>query len=102
MQRQPGTIDAYIASFPARTQERLQELRSVIHAAAPDAVETISYGMPTFDLNEQHLVHFAGWKQHVSVYPVPTGESTLARALDPTRLRCQGHAFSARAAGREG
>lgn len=56
------SINAYIAAFPAGTQAMLQELRAVIRAAAPDAVETMSYAIPTFDLNGRHRVHFAGCK----------------------------------------
>ncbi len=48
-------------------------MRQVIKAAAPDASETISYQMPTFDLNGKHLVHFAGFAKHVGFYPVPSG-----------------------------
>lgn len=66
-------IDAYIAGFPAATQEALQAMRALIREAAPEATETISYAMPTFDLNGRHLVHFAGFARHVGFYPVPTG-----------------------------
>ena len=50
------TIDAYIAEFPPETQAVLEEMRALIRAAAPDATETISYAIPTFDLNGKHLV----------------------------------------------
>lgn len=65
-------IDAYIAEFPLETQTLLMQMRETIHAAAPDAVEAISYKMPTFKLNG-NLVHFAGYKNHIGFYPVPTG-----------------------------
>jgi uncharacterized protein YdhG (YjbR/CyaY superfamily) len=68
-----GSIDAYIAEFPLETQEKLEELRALIKASAPDATETISYAIPTFDLNGRHLVHFAGYEKHVGFYPVPSG-----------------------------
>ena len=66
-------IDAYIAEFPAETQKVLQEIRELIRANAPGATETISYAMPTFDLNGRHLVHFAGYARHIGFYPIPTG-----------------------------
>ena len=66
-------IDAYIAEFPAETQRVLQEMRELIRANAPGATETISYAMPTFDLNGRHLVHFAGYPRHIGFYPIPTG-----------------------------
>src|SRR5215471_2362801 len=68
-----GSIDAYIAGFPPETQTVLEELRALIRAAAPDATETISYAIPTFDLNGKHLVHFAGFKKHVGFYPTGSG-----------------------------
>ncbi len=66
-------IDAYIAEFPPETQKVLQEIRELIRANAPGATETISYAMPTFDLNGRHLVHFAGYARHIGFYPIPTG-----------------------------
>lgn len=66
-------IDEYIAGFPAETRERLQRVRSIIHAVAPDATETISYAIPTFDLKGKHLVHFAGFAGHIGFYPIPSG-----------------------------
>ncbi len=43
-----------------------------IREAAPDATETISYQMPTFTL-KGNLVHFAAFKNHIGLYPAPTG-----------------------------
>jgi uncharacterized protein YdhG (YjbR/CyaY superfamily) len=77
------SIDEYIAEFPPETQRVLQEVRAVIRAAAPQATETISYSIPTFDLNGRHLAHFAGFAHHVGFYPTPRGieefEAELSR-----------------------
>lgn len=67
------SIDEYIAGFPSETQAVLREMRQVIRAVAPEATETISYAIPTFDLHGRHLVHFAGYEHHVGLYPAPTG-----------------------------
>ena len=75
------TIDEYIATFPQDTQAILEKVRQSIHKAAPDAVETISYDMPTFDLNGKHLVFFAGWKHHISLYPTPAGDEAFQEKL---------------------
>lgn len=65
------TIDAYIRSFPRDVQWVLETLRQTIRTAAPrEAIETITYNMPTFELDGTYLVYFAGWKKHVSLYPV--------------------------------
>lgn len=73
-----SSIDEYIASFPDDVQKILQEIRAVISDAAPEAVETISYDMPTFNLNGTYLIYFAGWKKHVALYPV---SEKISRAL---------------------
>lgn len=75
------TIDEYISSFPEDTQAILEKVRQTIHKAAPDVVETISYNMPTFDRNGKHLVFFAGWKQHISMYPTPAGDEAFQQQL---------------------
>lgn len=75
------TIDEYIAQFPPATQERLQEVRSIIQASAPGATETISYAIPTFDLNKKHLVHFAGYASHIGFYPTPSGIAAFEEEL---------------------
>jgi len=74
-------IDAYIAEFPPETQERLQEIRALVRGLAPDATETISYAIPTFDLNGKHLVHFAGFPHHVGLYPTPVGMEAFKEDL---------------------
>lgn len=77
------TIDEYISAFPQDVQAILEQVRQTIRRAAPDAIETISYGIPTFDLNGKHLVFFAGWKHHLSVYPLPAGDDTFQQRIAP-------------------
>ena len=76
-----GSIDDYIAGFLPETQNALKEMRALIHAAAPTATETISYSMPTFDLNGRHLVHFAGFARHIGFYPIPSGIEAFKEEL---------------------
>jgi uncharacterized protein YdhG (YjbR/CyaY superfamily) len=66
------SIDDYISCFPPETQLALSQVRSTIREAAPGATETISYAIPTFDMNGHHLVHFAGYARHVGFYPIPS------------------------------
>jgi len=61
-------IDEYIADFPVDVQLLLQKVRTAIRKAAPKAEEAIKYQMPTFVLNG-NLIHFAGYKNHIGVYP---------------------------------
>jgi uncharacterized protein YdhG (YjbR/CyaY superfamily) len=67
------SIDEYIAQFPPEVGRLLQELRLFIAGAAPGATETMSYAIPTFDLNGTHLVHFAGYTGHIGFYPTGSG-----------------------------
>ena len=61
-------IDDYVATCPKDVQKKLEELRKAIHEAAPEAEETISYGMPAFKLHKV-LVYFAAAKNHIGFYP---------------------------------
>ncbi|MGH2486533.1 MAG: iron chaperone, partial [Ktedonobacterales bacterium] len=75
------TIDAYIGGFPAHVQAILTRVRETIREAAPKATETISYGIPVFDLEGKHLVFFAGWKRHISLYPLPAGDEAYQQRI---------------------
>ena len=75
------TIDEYISTFPADIQPILEKVRQAIHKAAPEVAETISYGIPTFNLNGKHLVFFAGWKHHISLYPISAGDQAFQQEL---------------------
>lgn len=79
----PKDIDEYIARFPDKVQALLRKVRSTIAAAAPGATESISYDMPTFDLNGRHLIHFGAYKKHIGLYPVATTHPELEEALRP-------------------
>jgi uncharacterized protein YdhG (YjbR/CyaY superfamily) len=81
--RQFKTIDEFIASFPENVRIVLEELRRVIRESAPTAEETISYGIPTFDLNGRHLVHFSAYKNHVGFYPTSSGIEAFRKELSP-------------------
>lgn len=68
----PTTIDEYIAAFPQDIQQILQQVRATIKEAAPEAKETISYAMPAFTFHG-NLIYFAGYKNHIGLYPTPAG-----------------------------
>ncbi|OGO31949.1 MAG: hypothetical protein A2Z29_06100 [Chloroflexi bacterium RBG_16_56_11] len=83
MEKQIKTIDEYIKTVPEDVQGILKKLRRRIRKAAPDAVEPISYQMPTFKLNGNNLVHFAAWKNHIGFYPTPSGIVAFQKELSP-------------------
>jgi uncharacterized protein YdhG (YjbR/CyaY superfamily) len=78
--KQFTTIDDYIGTFPEDVQRILEKMRQTIRDAAPEAVEAISYQMPTFKLNG-NLVHFAAFKNHIGFYPAPSGIEAFKKEL---------------------
>jgi uncharacterized protein YdhG (YjbR/CyaY superfamily) len=78
-------MDEYIETFPNEVQSVLQEVRQTIRKAAPEAVEAISYRIPTFKLEGKYLVYFAGFKTHVGVYPAPQGDAAFQKKIAPYR-----------------
>jgi uncharacterized protein YdhG (YjbR/CyaY superfamily) len=77
----PKDIDDYIAGFPEDVQKILKKVRTTIRQMAPDAEETISYQIPTFKLNDTYLIYFAGFKNHISLYPAPRGAEEFKKGL---------------------
>jgi uncharacterized protein YdhG (YjbR/CyaY superfamily) len=65
------TIDDYHQRFDLVTRKLLDEMRKIIGEAAPAASETISYNMPAFR-QHQNLVYYAGFKDHISLFPTPS------------------------------
>lgn len=82
-QPKPTTIDEYIATLDADKQATIQKIRETIHRVLPEAQETMSYGMPTFDLNGHHLVYFSAWKDHIGLYPLYTDGGKLKDLFGP-------------------
>ena len=84
------TVDEYIAGFPPEVAERLQRIREVIVsavAAGSDAEpeERIRYGIAAVMLGGRYALHFAGWKKHIGLYPVPQFEPELEAEIAPYR-----------------
>lgn len=64
-----AAVEAYLAALPEGVAARLEVLRALVRRIVPETVETMSYGIPTFDLDGRHLVHVAGHRRHVGFYP---------------------------------
>ncbi len=73
-----NVITEYINNQPLTHQEKLNEIRDIIASSAPQAIEKISWAMPTYYL-KGNLVHFACQKNHIGFYP---GASGVANFLD--------------------
>ena len=74
----PSTVEEYLAGFDGDTRARLDEMRATIRAVAPEAVESIAYGMPAYKLDKRPLVYFAGYAGHVGLYATPNGHEAFA------------------------
>ena len=81
----PSGVDAYIAGFPTEVAERLTRLRAIITDHFPGGEETIRYGMPAVMVGTRYGLHYAGWKRHVALYPVPVLAEPLESAVAPYR-----------------
>ncbi len=78
-----GAVDDYLAGFEGPVRERLEEIRRVIREEVPDGTEVMSYAIPTMDWRGRHLIHFAGFKKHIGVYPTPHGITAFETELAP-------------------
>ena len=75
------TVASYFAKFPETSQKRMQQIRTLILEKAPEAQESISYGMPAYKTNGKPLIYFAAFKNHIGLYATPSGHTHFADAL---------------------
>jgi uncharacterized protein YdhG (YjbR/CyaY superfamily) len=79
------TVDEYIAEFPPEVREILTRVRAAIHAGVPNPEEKMRYGIAAVMLGGRYALHFAGWKKHVGLYPVPVAPEPLESEIAPYR-----------------
>jgi len=79
-QPQATTIAEYIAACPPPVRPILEKIRGIVSAAAPAAVEQISYGMPAFS-QDGMIIYFAAFQQHIGIYPPVRGDAKLNKDL---------------------
>lgn len=83
----PESVDEYVASFPPEIRDVLERVRVAIHAGVPDGEEKVRYGMGAVMLGGRYAIHFAGWKHHVGLYPVPAFDDPLEQEVAPYRSK---------------
>lgn len=74
-------VEGYIVAAPAAMQPALRDLRRIVLTSASGAVEKISYGMPTYEVNGRRLLHFAAAKKHIGVYGLVHVDADVPEAL---------------------
>jgi uncharacterized protein YdhG (YjbR/CyaY superfamily) len=80
----PATVEDYLAALPDGQRATMETLRETINAAAPEATETIAYGMPALRSHgRQFLVSYAAYKNHYSLFPA-SGEVIEALGAELT------------------
>lgn len=75
------SIDTYFNQLNPSQRVELERIRNIVLAVAPEALEKISYGMPTMTYKGKVLVHFAAFKNHLSLFPTPGPIEELALKL---------------------
>ena len=65
----PRDVEDYLSRVPPIQRQALEQLRRTIKSLVPDAVEGISYQIPTFKLNGRMLVSYAAFNEHCSFFP---------------------------------
>jgi uncharacterized protein YdhG (YjbR/CyaY superfamily) len=85
MAASPQSVDDYIATFPPEVAARLRQVRAAIHAEVPDGEERMRYGIAAVMLGGRYALHFAGWKKHIGLYPVPALPGPLEAEIAPRR-----------------
>lgn len=81
MNKEIKTVDDYFSYFPSETKTKLKIIRQIIKDIAPEAIESISYGMPAYKINKKPLVYFGGFAKHIGFYATPTGHEKFKKQL---------------------
>ncbi len=63
-------LRAYFAAQPAEQRRMLKQLRTIARNAAPGAEDAFSYRIPALRWNGKLLIWYAGFKAHVSLFPM--------------------------------
>lgn len=81
MNKATQTVDDYIATFSEQAQERLHLIRQLIKDNAPEATESIGYGLAAYKMNKKPLVYFGGFTAHTGFYATPVGHEQFKDKL---------------------
>ena len=81
----PSSVEQYLAELPEEARAVLAEVRAAVLRGMPGATETVRYGMPAAMLGDRYGLHFAAWKRHAALYPVPVFDGDLEAQVAPYR-----------------
>lgn len=79
-------IDEYLDKLAPPQKEELSRIRKIVNATIPEAIETISYGMPAFNYKGKYLIGFYVYKNHMSIFPTSRPIEELKSKLTDFKL----------------
>lgn len=79
-------LDKYYESLDKNQLNELSRVKKIAKKVVPQATERLSYGIPTLDYRGKHLLHFAAFKNHYSLFPGPSTIALLINKLDGYKL----------------
>ena len=65
----PKNYEEYCLDFPEETQIILENLKNFIQNLLPKSELCINYGIPTFKIKGENVIHFGGFRSHIGLYP---------------------------------
>jgi uncharacterized protein YdhG (YjbR/CyaY superfamily) len=79
----PTSIEEYLETLPDDVRARVEQVRQIVDEMVPDGEGCISYAIPAVKLRGKIVVYYSGWKQHLSMYPIPPGSSRFEKLVSP-------------------
>lgn len=92
-----GTVSSiadYIIALPEAVRSIAEAIRQTIRNAAPESVEDVKYGIPTFKIGDRSIIYFGVWKKHVGLYPIYRGTDAFEAGISPYRVKTDTVQFS--------
>ncbi len=83
MAEKPTTVEQYMVTLSDEVATVVRELRAIIGTVIQDAEDCISYAIPAIKVNGKILLYYSGWKNHVSMYPIPPGTAAFEHRIAP-------------------
>ena len=79
MNKNTPSVDDYINQFSGEALTRLKRMRALVKENAPDAVESVSYGLVGYKLHKKPLLYFGGFEKHIGLYATPNAHESFAQ-----------------------
>lgn len=63
-------VNEYLTKQSEQVRKELLRIREIVKLVVPEAVEKLSYGVPSFKFGKMTFM-YAGFKEHIGIYPSP-------------------------------